>query len=79
VTNGRHKLIHYYNRGEWEFFDLEKDPSELKSGYDDPEYAGAVNNMKIELERLRKQYRVPATDPDKRPRKKPGKQAKPQA
>ncbi len=26
VTNGQHKLIHYYQKGEWEMFDLEKDP-----------------------------------------------------
>ena len=36
VRTDRHKLIHYYNLGEWELFDLAKDPNELKSVYDYP-------------------------------------------
>jgi hypothetical protein len=59
VTDGRHKLIHYYQLGEWELFDLEKDPHELTSAYDNPEYAGKVSDMKTELDRLRKHFRVP--------------------
>ena len=69
VTNGKQKLIHYYNRGEWEFFDLEKDPNELNSVYDKPEYAGKVNDMKAELKELRKKYGVPQSDPDRRAEK----------
>ena len=33
VATGRYKLIHYYRRGEWEMFDLEKDPHEMNSVY----------------------------------------------
>ena len=33
VTDGRYKLIHYYDLGEWEFYDLQKDPREMKSMY----------------------------------------------
>ena len=51
VTNGRLKLIHYYQLGEWELFDLEQDPNELKSEYDNPEYASKVNDMKVELDK----------------------------
>jgi arylsulfatase A-like enzyme len=59
VRTDRHKLIHYYNLGEWELFDLEKDPDELKSVYDDPANQEKVAEMKIELARLREVYRVP--------------------
>jgi arylsulfatase A-like enzyme len=56
VRTARHKLIHFYDLKEWELYDLEKDPSEMKSVYDDPAYAGVVKELKTELERLRKQY-----------------------
>ncbi len=58
VRTKRYKLIHFYEPevNEWEFYDLEKDPDELHSVYDDPEYAEAVAELKRELARLRKQY-----------------------
>jgi len=49
VRNDRYKLIRYYDHprlkfGEqWELFDLEKDPQEIKSEYDNPEYAEIKN------------------------------------
>ena len=64
VTNGKHKLIHYYQKGEWELFDVEKDPNELNNVYDNPEYASIVNSLNRELNQLRKQYQVPDEDPD---------------
>ncbi|MDZ4699101.1 MAG: sulfatase [Rhodothermales bacterium] len=59
VRTDRHKLIYFYLLDEWELFDLETDPDELRSVYDDPDYAGVVADMKAELERLRRQYNVP--------------------
>lgn len=64
VTNGKHKLIHYYQKGEWELFDIEKDPNELNNVYDNPEYASIVKSLNRELNQLRKQYEVPDEDPD---------------
>jgi arylsulfatase A-like enzyme len=58
VTNGRHKLIHFYKLGEWELFDFEKDPQEIHSVYDDPKYANVVEEMKAELARLRGELEV---------------------
>ena len=65
VRTHRYKLIYYYADGlnqkgsiedtkepEWELFDLEKDPYELNSVYDDPEYADIVRELKNELYRL---------------------------
>ena len=37
---------------EWELFDLEKDPCEMHSVYDDPAYADTVKELKTELRRL---------------------------
>ena len=56
VRNERYKLIQIYEFGEWEFYDLEKDPDELSNVYNDPEYQDEVSAMKSELERLRTKY-----------------------
>jgi arylsulfatase A-like enzyme len=53
VRNDRYKLINFYGPKEWELFDLQKDPHELVSVYEDPAYADVVKKMKDELERLR--------------------------
>lgn len=63
VRTDRYKLIHYYGLGEWELFDLEKDPEEMRSVYTDPAYASVVRELKEELTRLRQQYRVQQNDP----------------
>jgi len=64
VTNGKQKLIHYYQTGEWELFDIEKDPNELNNVYSNPEYSSIVKALEKELGRLRDQYEVPEEDPD---------------
>jgi arylsulfatase A-like enzyme len=58
VRTDRHKLIYYYTIDEWELFDLEQDPDELRSVYDNPQYAEVVKQLKAELGRLREQYAV---------------------
>ena len=59
VRTKRFKLIDFYNLGEWELYDLEKDPREMKNVYTDPEYAQVVTDLKVELKRLQTQYQVP--------------------
>jgi arylsulfatase A-like enzyme len=59
VRTDRHKLIHFYNLGEWELYDLQKDPREMRSVYDDPAYAGVVKDLKAELARLQAELEVP--------------------
>jgi len=61
VRTDRYKLIHYYDSDAWELFDLERDPQELKSIYDDPAARRIRRQMHAELERLRKLYKVPAS------------------
>ncbi|WP_417851808.1 sulfatase [Thalassoglobus sp.] len=55
VRTDRYKLIHFYQFGEWEFYDLEKDPDELQNEYSNPQYAKEIAQLKEELARLEKQ------------------------
>ena len=59
VRTSRYKLMHFYDLNEWELFDLEKDPMEMKSVHDDQEYAEVLSDMKGELTKLREEYQVP--------------------
>ncbi len=53
VRNERYKLIFFNRINQWELFDLQKDPQELKSVYGDPNYADVQKKMLAELNRLR--------------------------
>ena len=44
---------------EWELYDHEKDPDEMKSIYNDTAQTERIEEMKEELQRLRKHYKVP--------------------
>jgi arylsulfatase A-like enzyme len=61
VRTKRYKLI-CYSAGEYDMFDLQKDPMELKSVYNDPEYADVRRNLEAEIVKLRKQYHVQDQD-----------------
>lgn len=63
VTSATHKLIYYYEDDEWELFDMELDPHELNSVYDDPRYEWIKNQLEEELTRLRMELKVPEKDP----------------
>ncbi len=57
VRTQRYKLIHFYNDiDEWELYDLQNDPDELKNVYGDVQYANIVQELKTELKRLRTHY-----------------------
>ena len=56
VRTDRFKLIHFYQFGEWEFYDLDADPQELTNQIANPVYAGEVAKLKERLEALRTQY-----------------------
>lgn len=57
VRTDRYKLIHFYfNIDEWEFYDLEKDPVEVRNEYANPEYAAIISELKKEISRLQEQY-----------------------
>lgn len=65
VVTDRYKLVHFYEPqfNYWELFDLQKDPRELRSVFDLPEYAGTRKELETELARLRKELKVPDPDP----------------
>ena len=50
------KLVYYYKRDEWEYFDLEKDPEELHNGYGDAKYARRIAELKGRIAELRTKY-----------------------
>ena len=65
VVTDRYKLLHFYatDVDYWELFDLQKDPREMTSVYDQPEYQPEVKKLKAELKRLRAELKVPETVP----------------
>ena len=57
VATERYKLMHfYYDIDEWEMYDLETDPSEMKSIYGDPAYAEVQEMLHKKLTELRSSY-----------------------
>lgn len=65
VTDGRFKLIHYYEPdvNEWELFDVSADPKELNNIYGDSAVASDQARLLKKLKELRVEYRVPEEDP----------------
>jgi arylsulfatase A-like enzyme len=57
VRTDRYKLIHfYYDVDEWEMYDLETDPKEMRNIYNDPAYANIRGMLHKRLEELREYY-----------------------
>jgi uncharacterized sulfatase len=66
VRSDRYKLIHfYYDIDAWEFYDLASDPEETNNLIDDPRYQDRIEEMKAELEGLRRRYDVPPAEVSK--------------
>jgi arylsulfatase A-like enzyme len=57
LRTDRYTLAFMYPYNEWELYDLEKDPQQMRSVYDDPAYAKTVAALKTELVRLREQFK----------------------
>ena len=57
VATARYKLMHfYYDIDEWELYDLEADPQELRNVYGMPQYAEVQARLENRLEELREQF-----------------------
>ncbi len=56
VRTERYKLIHFYQFGEWELYDLENDPDELTNLYSNPAYRDTIAELRTELKRLQVVY-----------------------
>ncbi|MDR0336905.1 MAG: sulfatase [Planctomycetaceae bacterium] len=63
VYDGRFKLIHFYNDiDEWEFYDLQNDPQELRNAVADSTYSAEIARLKTELERHKTELNVPPVE-----------------
>lgn len=57
IRGKRYKLIHFYDDiDEWELYDLEKDPKEMKNVFDEPSYAQVKKKMLEDLKETRIKY-----------------------
>lgn len=63
VRTERYKLIHYYQDGDWELFDLLDDPDDQVNLYGKAGYEDIQNDLEKRLSALRQRYQVPADDP----------------
>ena len=68
VRSKTHKLICYHRLGQWELFDLARDPAELNNVHGDPAYADVVKELTAELARLQKELGDDPDDVGDRPR-----------
>lgn len=59
IRTSRYKLFRFTGTGEWQLFDLEKDPQEMRSIHADPENAALLEELKGVYQKLRTQYQVP--------------------
>ncbi|MCL2743655.1 MAG: sulfatase [Planctomycetaceae bacterium] len=60
IYDGRFKLIHYYDDiDEWELFDLQNDPMELRNVYADSKYAADIKRLEKEMENQKSVLKVP--------------------
>jgi arylsulfatase A-like enzyme/lysophospholipase L1-like esterase len=67
VRTQQHKLMYFPGTDEWNLFDLEKDPEEMRSVHEDPAYSDVLVKMKERYVALRKDYGVhSATVPEAR-------------
>jgi arylsulfatase A-like enzyme len=53
VRTGRHKLIYFNRLDQWELYDLQSDPREMRNVYADVAYAATVTTLKAEIARHR--------------------------
>lgn len=57
IVTERYKLAHfYYDIDEWEMYDLETDPMEMRNIYDDKSYSDVRQDLHIRLDELRSYY-----------------------
>lgn len=67
VRTDRYKLIFFNKLNQWELYDLQKDPIEMKNLYNDPAYKKIVEDLKKELYRLKKEVKDDDQFADKLP------------
>jgi arylsulfatase A-like enzyme len=68
VRTEKYKLIYFNKINEWELYDLENDPKEMKNLYNDPALAETVKKLKDEMYRLKKELKDENQFEDKLPK-----------
>jgi hypothetical protein len=57
IRTPQYKLIRFYNATTtWEFYDLKKDPTEMKNAIGEKKYQTAIVNLKNRLNKLINKY-----------------------
>ena len=59
VRTTRYKLIYFYEKNEWELYDLEKDASEMNNVYNETTYREVRSMMTKKLMELKEKYKDP--------------------
>lgn len=67
VRTSRYKLIYFHKLNQWELYDLQKDPGEMRNIYSEPSSAKTVESLKKELQRLKKEFKDDDQFADKLP------------
>ncbi len=57
VRTQRYKLIFFNKLKQWELYDLQQDPREMNNVYSNPAYVKTVEQLKRELQRLKKELK----------------------
>lgn len=66
IRTKRYKLIHVYDDiDEWELYDLQTDPQELKNLINDVKYDKIEKELRVQLKELQKDYQVTAKEFEK--------------
>jgi arylsulfatase A-like enzyme len=68
IRTERYKLIYFNKLDQWELFDLQKDPRELKNVYVDAAYAETVRELKQRLTKLKAEVKDNDRFADKLPK-----------
>jgi arylsulfatase A-like enzyme len=68
VRTDRYKLICFDRTGQWELYDLDKDPREMKNLYSLPACAGVVKDLKRDILRLQAELGDDVDDVGDKPR-----------
>ncbi|HEU4390934.1 MAG TPA: sulfatase [Blastocatellia bacterium] len=57
IRTMRYKLIYYHKLDQWELYDLERDPLEMRNEYSDPAFSKIIKGLKQEMYRLKKELK----------------------
>ncbi|MFT5405544.1 MAG: arylsulfatase A-like enzyme [Verrucomicrobiales bacterium] len=57
IRTDRYTLVHFYETDDWELYDLEKDPQQMRSVYAMPDYADTLTKLKAELIRQKTHFK----------------------